>query len=284
MEGTATPIVSIRNLRFSYDNKQIFSDLSLDIQHGKTIGLLGMNGTGKSTLLYLMCGLLRAKKGKLFYKDLKISENNAKMLEDVFLVPEEFTLPKISIEKYARLNAPFYPRFSSELMHSSLSLFGIDEHSRFDKLSMGQKKKAFIAFAIATNTSLLLMDEPTNGLDIPSKTMFRNVISQSANEQRTIIISTHQVHDIESLLNHVIIIDNMELLLNEDISRISEKLKFSAVQGSFPPNDALYSQPFGGGVSVVSQNINGESSSVDVEVLFNAVLSNRDAIKQIFNN
>lgn len=283
MGNTATPIVSIQNLRFSYDNKQIFNNLSLDIQNGKTIGLLGMNGTGKSTLLYLICGLLRAKKGKLFYKDLKISDNSVNMLEDIFLVPEEFTLPKISIEKYAKLNAPFYPRFSAELLHSSLSLFGLNEQARLDRLSMGQKKKAFIAFAIATNTSLLLMDEPTNGLDIPSKAMFRNVVSQVADSQRTIIISTHQVHDIESLLDHVIIIDNSELLLNEDISRISEKLKFSAVQGSFPPSDALYSQPFNGGASVISRNSDGQPSSVDVEVLFNAVLSNRDAIKHIFN-
>ena len=85
---------------------------------------------------------------------------------------------------------------------------------------MGQKKKVFMSFALATGTRFLLMDEPTNGLDIPSKSQFRKVIANNMTEDRTLIISTHQVHDVESLLDHIIIMNQSQLLLDASISNI----------------------------------------------------------------
>lgn len=221
-------MVEIDRITFGYVGKRaLFDGFSLTLGAGNVVGLLGKNGTGKSTLLYLMCGLLRPRRGKIVFKGMDVGGNPSAMLRDVFLVPEEFTLPDISIGQYVRLNAPFYPRFSEEILRSCLSDFELDGDVRLGELSMGQKKKAFMSFALAANTSLLLMDEPTNGLDIPSKGQFRKVVSEGMNDGRTIVVSTHQVADIARLLSHIVIIDGSRLLLDMSVGDIVEKLGFS---------------------------------------------------------
>ena len=221
-------MIEIDRLSFGYGRKRLlFDGFSLRLGAGNVVGLLGKNGTGKSTLLYLLCGLLRPKSGKIEFKGMDVSFHPTEMLNDVFLVPEEFSLPDIRITEYVKLNSPFYPRFSEETLRSCLSDFELEDDLRLAELSMGQKKKAFMSFALATNTSLLLMDEPTNGLDIPSKSQFRKVVSEGMNEGRTIVVSTHQVADIASLLSHIVIIDGSRLLLDMSVRDITEKLGYS---------------------------------------------------------
>ena len=215
-------------MSFGYGRKRsLFDGFSLRLGAGNVVGLLGKNGTGKSTLLYLVCGLLRPRKGRILFKGMNVGGHPSEMLSDVFLVPEEFSLPDIRISQYIKLNSPFYPCFSDETLRRCLSDFELEGDLRLGELSMGQKKKAFMSFALATNTSLLLMDEPTNGLDIPSKSQFRKVVSDGMNEGRTIVVSTHQVADIASLLNHIVIIDDSRLLLDMSVSDITEKLGYS---------------------------------------------------------
>ena len=152
-------MIEIENITFGYKKKKpIFSNFSLELEQGKVYGLLGQNGTGKSTLLYSLSGLLFPQKGEVKYSGQAVSKRLPSVLQDVFIVPEEFELPDISIEKYVRINSPFYPKFDKKMMYEYLKCFDMPTDIHLGALSMGQKKKVFMSFALATNTSLLLMD------------------------------------------------------------------------------------------------------------------------------
>ena len=280
-----TRMIEVENLSFSYGRRKsmVLEDFSMKLDKGSVYGLLGKNGTGKSTLLYLMAGLLRPQTGNVLYKGVDVKKRYPDTLQDMFLVPEEFTLPNVSLKQYVKLNAPFYPNFSDELLNACLRDFDMNEDIHLGELSMGQKKKAFMCFALATNTSLLMMDEPTNGLDIPSKSQFRKVIASGMSDDKAVIISTHQVRDIDSLLDHVLIMDGTKLLLNESVSAICEKLYFAEQGMNEPTEGALYVQPSVQGNSVILPNEYGEDSKLNLEVLFNAMLAERERMQQLFN-
>lgn len=281
-----TTMIEVKNLSFSYGRKKqkVFDDFSLTLSEGAVYGLLGKNGTGKSTLLYLMTGLLRPQGGKVFYKGIDVSLRYPLTLQDMFLVPEEFMLPSVSLRQYVKLNAPFYPRFSQEQLHACLRDFDMNEDIHLGELSMGQKKKAFVCFALATNTSLLVMDEPSNGLDIPSKSQFRKVIASGMTDEKSVIISTHQVRDIDSLLDHVVIIDGTRVLLNASVKEICNKLYFAEQGMNEPTDSALYVQPSMQGNSVILPNDYKEETKLNLEVLFNAMLAEREKMQKMFND
>ena len=278
-------MMNVNQVSFGYGRKKakVLEGFSMNLEKGSVYGLLGKNGTGKSTLLYLMAGLLRPQSGQILYKGVEVTKRYPETLQDMFLVPEEFALPNVSLKQYVQLNAPFYPRFSDELLKACLRDFDMNEDIHLGELSMGQKKKAFMCFALATNTSLLLMDEPSNGLDIPSKSQFRKVIASGMTDDKAVIISTHQVRDIDSLLDHVLIMDGSRLLLNESVASICDRLYFAEQGMNEPTEDALYVQPSVQGNSVILPNTYHEDSKLNLEVLFNATLAEREKIQQIFN-
>ena len=278
-------MMNVNQVSFSYGRKKakVLDGFSMNLEKGSVYGLLGKNGTGKSTLLYLMAGLLRPQSGHILYKGVEVTKRYPETLQDMFLVPEEFALPNVSLKQYVQLNAPFYPRFSDELLKACLRDFDMNEDIHLGELSMGQKKKAFMCFALATNTSLLLMDEPSNGLDIPSKSQFRKVIASGMTDEKAVIISTHQVRDIDSLLDHVLIMDGSRLLLNESVASICDRLYFAEQGMNEPTEDALYVQPSVQGNSVILPNTYHEDSKLNLEVLFNATLAEREKIQQTFN-
>ena len=278
-------MIDVNQVSFSYGRKKskVLDGFSMQLEKGAVYGLLGKNGTGKSTLLYLMAGLLRPQTGKVCYQGVDVTLRRPSTLQDMFLVSEEFALPSVSLKQYVKLNAPFYPNFSDELLRSCLRDFDMNEDIHLGELSMGQKKKAFMCFALATNTSLLMMDEPSNGLDIPSKSQFRKVIASGMTDEKAVIISTHQVRDIDSLLDHVLIMDRSELLLNESVSNICEKLYFAEQSMNEPTDNALYVQPSVQGNSVILPNTSGEESKMNLEVLFNAMLAGRVKMQAMFN-
>ena len=274
-------MIAINDLKFNYAKHEVFDNLSLTFNEGKIYGLLGLNGAGKSTLLYLMSGLLFADKGKIEFNGYDVTKRNPNALADMFLVPEEFELPKVTFEKYVKLNAPFYPKFSRETLDKCLSGFNMDINIRLDKLSMGQKKKAFMCFALAANTSLLIMDEPTNGLDIPSKSQFRQVVSSCMNDERTIIISTHQVSDVQNLIDHITIINDKKCVFDYSVIDITEKLCFTTEKIENP----LFTQEvFGGQLSVCKRQNANDETPLNIELLFNAVLADSGKINQVFTN
>lgn len=277
-------MIKAEHLTFGYGkNKQVFNDFNLEIEKGKIVGLLGKNGTGKSTLLYIICGLLKPSHGNVTIKGIDIRKRLPQTLSDIYLVPEEFDLPNLSMKQFVKLNSGFYPDFSNETLNTCLNDFDLGMDINLGELSMGQKKKAYMCFALATNTSLLLMDEPTNGLDIPSKSQFRKVIASGMTDEKTIIISTHQVRDIDRLLDHITIIDGTEVLLDKSVKEITDRLYFCEQSMNEPTDGVLFIQPSVQGNSIIMENIFGEENPMNLEVLFNAILAERNKIQEVFN-
>jgi ABC-2 type transport system ATP-binding protein len=261
----------------------LLKNFSLSLEKGKVYGLLGKNGVGKSTLLYLMSGLLTPQSGKVTYYGTDVRKRLPITLEDIFLVPEEFELPSVSLTDYVKLNAKFYPRFSQEDMATYLRYFEMDSDVHLNALSMGQKKKAYMSFALATNTSLILMDEPTNGLDIPGKSQFRKFIATGLTENKAIVMSTHQVRDIDKIIDHVLIMDNSRMLLNESITKITEKLLFLESDKQELIEKAIFSSPSLQSHYLILPNRSTEESEINLEVLFCAVSDVPERMAQIFN-
>ena len=233
-------MIEVKNIKFKYAGQGdlVFDDFSLTLEANNIYGLLGKNGTGKSTLLYLIAGLLRPRTGTVCFDSVETRLRRPETLQEIFIVPEEFDLPAMSLERYVRINEPFYPHFSREVLEACLKDFELSTDVKLNALSMGQKKKVFMSFALAAGTRLLLMDEPTNGLDIPSKSQFRKVVAQYMTEERTLIISTHQVHDVESLLDHILILSQQKLLPRWQ--RFSRSTRLSIAR---PTRWAMYSMP-----------------------------------------
>ena len=266
-------MIEVQHISFNYAGQkaQVFNDFSLTLEENNIYGLLGKNGTGKSTLLYLIAGLLRPKKGSVSCDGIATCRRRPETLQDIFIVPEEFDLPSMSLGQYVRINEPFYPRFSREVLENCLKDFELTADVNLGALSMGQKKKVFMSFALAAGTKLLLMDEPTNGLDIPSKSQFRKVIAQNMAEDRTLIISTHQVHDVESLLDHILILSPQKLLLNASVAEITDKYVFE-YRTPDQMDDALYAEPSLQGNAVIApRKADSAETQVNLELLFNAV-------------
>lgn len=270
-------MLNLNHVSYSYPGnpRPVISDFTMEIKPGGIYGLLGANGTGKSTLLYLMAGLLRPSSGSVSFKEQETFLRLPSTLTDVFLVPEEIELPAVTLDKYVALNAPFYEKFDRDEMNRYLEHFRLDPDIHLGRLSMGQRKKAFVAFALACNTSLLLMDEPTNGLDIPGKAEFRRAIVSAMSDDRTIIISTHQVRDLERVLDHVAIIDKKGVVLSASIAAIQSRLVFSFTTDPDEINGALWSMPVPGGYNIV--RFRGEDVSeteVNLESLFELSFAN----------
>ena len=203
---------------------------------------------------------------------MKSIDRRPEMLEEVFIVPEEFDLPSMTLDKYVSINQPFYPHFSREVLENCLNDFELPTTLSLQSLSMGQKKKVFMSFALAAGTRLLLMDEPTNGLDIPSKVQFRRVVANNMTDDRTLIISTHQVHDVESLLDHILILNQRQLLLDASVGDICDRYSFEYRTPGSAADSVLYSEPSVQGEAViVPRNPDKVETPLNLELLFNAV-------------
>jgi ABC-2 type transport system ATP-binding protein len=266
-------MIEIENLNYKYAGSKhnIFEDFNLSLKEDCIYGLLGKNGMGKSTLLYLISGLLFPKSGNIRFDGVETSLRRSDILGEIFFVPEEYELPAMSLDAYVKLNEPFYPRFSREVLNECLKDFELPSSMKLNALSMGQKKKVFMSMALASGTKLLLMDEPTNGLDIPSKSQFRKVIARNMSEDRTMIISTHQVHDVESLLDHILILDHSQLLLNASVGDICDRYTFEYRSPGEMGDDVIYAEPSLQGNAVITKRGDGEETTMNLELLFNAV-------------
>lgn len=277
-------MLKVENLTFGYSRKKppVLSDFSLSLGSGGVYGLLGRNGAGKSTLLYLIAGALTPQKGEVIFKGQNTRRRLPVTLSDIFIVPEEFTLPNVSLDEFVKLNAPFYPNFSMDDLKRHIATFDLSTTDNLGALSMGQKKKAYMCFALAANTSLLLMDEPTNGLDIPGKSSFRRFIASAMTDERTVVISTHQVRDIDRLLDHIIIMDNHRVLFDKSVDEIMNRLRFVVTDDKAVLADALYTQPGIGGTNAILRNLTGEDTALNLESLFELSLSNPELLTSQF--
>jgi ABC-2 type transport system ATP-binding protein len=289
---TSETKLSVENVDFGYRKGKmlLFDNLSLTLMHGGIYGLIGLNGAGKSSLIYLMSGLLTPQNGDVILDGVNVRRREPGTLSEIYVVPEEYDLPNMTISRYVAVNAPFYPRFSSTDMEQYLHLFDMDgfigtgprSKTKMHELSMGQKKKIFMSFALATHASVILMDEPTNGLDIPGKSQFRKIIAAGAGDNQIILISTHQVHDVEALLDHVIMIHDSKILLNASMTEISSALSFVESDDKSVQKMSIASIPTHRGSLYLLPNTTGDETEVDLELLFYGVLNNPDAIASLF--
>ncbi|MCL2414209.1 MAG: ABC transporter ATP-binding protein [Bacteroidales bacterium] len=276
-------MIKIQNLSFHYKASQpVYSGLSMDLKPGNIYGLLGENGVGKTTLLKLISGLLFPNKGDVSTFDFEAKKRYPEMLGKIYFLPETYTLPKIKMSEYVKLYASFYSRFDHQKLAEYVDVFSLSKTKKLSEFSHGQQKKWLLAFGFATNTELLLMDEPTNGLDIPSKGLFRQLLAEVADDQKTIIISTHQVRDLENLIDPIIILEHNQVLLNNSIEEISQKLKFVLQENK--SENTLFSEQAIGGFLCVEPNSDNTESKVNIELLFNAAINNKDLFKKIFIN
>ena len=279
-------MITLKNLDFSYKKTTVFKNISLEFKEGNVYGLLGENGVGKTTLLKLICGLQFPNAGICKVDEFIPQERNPYFLQNIFYLPEEVITENTTPESFINKLGVFYPRYDYSYFLKLMNELEVDRTKKFDAMSYGQKKKSLLACALSLRTDYLLLDEPTNGLDIPSKALFRKVILQhsidDANNVPTIIISTHQVKDVENLIDPIVILDHDEVLLNATFEEISSKLYFD--YSSEKSDDALYTEMIPGGYINVLPNKFEMESKVNVEALFNAVRNNKKKIKEIFNN
>ena len=273
-------MITIENTSYGYkSNPFIFNNISLKIGNG-IYGLLGENGAGKTTLMHLICGLLFPKNGKCSIDGRNTAERQSGALNRYFFLPEEMQMPTESIVSFAARHSVFYPHFNQEEFELNLEELKIDRKQKLSSISYGQQKKAMLAYAFALHTPYTLLDEPTNGLDITSRQALKRIISRSMDDDSTLLISTHQAHDFENLLDHLIILGKGEILLNRSLDEISNRLLFARTD--ILPEERIYSEENLSGYFSIIPNEDGEENTPDIELLYKAVLQQPEKIKSMF--
>jgi len=252
------------------------------MEAGNIYGLLGKNGAGKTTLLKIIAGLLFPKEGQATVMGYTPKERHPDFLADLYFIHEELYIPELTVQAYENLYAPFYPRFDYAQFDAHLNEFGLTKDKKMTAFSYGQKKKVLLSFGLASNCRLLILDEPTNGLDIPSKSQFRKLLATSITDDRAFIISTHQVRDMSNLIDPIIILENGKIIFQENIMDVTQKLSFSIQNSLSKPEGTLYDERVPGGYRIVAENFDGDETDVDIEALFNTVVTNKEKITHLF--
>ncbi|MGV3686463.1 MAG: ATP-binding cassette domain-containing protein [Daejeonella sp.] len=273
-------MLELANVDFGYNKELLFSKLNLSLANGHIYGLLGKNGAGKTTLLKNIVGLAYPRNGFSKLNGKITSDRTPEVLQNISFIAEEIYVPPLTARQFLKKTAGFYPNFNTEEFFRNLEIFDVEPDVRMDRLSYGQQKKIMITFALATNTDLLVMDEPTNGLDIPSKVQFRKIIASSLTENRIIIISTHQVRDLDNLIDAVIILHEREIVLSSKVDQIGERVSFGVIHAE-DELDVLYQEEGINGQHAIVVNPGRDYGNVDLELLFNAITNNTPALLEI---
>ncbi len=267
-------MINIQKLTFRYKKQDaLFTDLSFQQGNGSITGLLGKNGAGKSTLLQLISGLLKPQTGSVQINGFKPFDRLPDFLADIYMVSEEFSFPSITIGLYIKATASLYPKFDYEKMNNILQEFELDRKKNLNGLSHGQRKKFLIAFALSTNCSLLILDEPTNGLDIPSKSLFRKILVSSVSDEQLVLISTHQVKDIETIIDTIVVLDEGKIVYNETVFDISQQWQFKTVTTLSGLENPIYQEKCLGGHRIIMPADELGETEIDIELLFNAIIN-----------
>ena len=275
-------MIKIQNLAFSYGKTEVLRGITMDLEPGKIYGLLGENGVGKTTLLTLLCGLKKTQDGTISADGHDPYKREPALLQDQYYLPDEVAPVNDRALAWGKATGKFWPRFSPDTFSKILQEFEVDPQQKMNAMSAGQLKKTYIAFALASGVHFLYLDEPTNGLDIPSKAQFRSALMKYTREDATIVISTHQVRDLENIIDPIIILDRRDVLLNATLEQIADKLYFD--YGTTLHPEALYSEQLPGGFIQVLPNTEKADSKVNIEALFNTVHKHKDFVKNLFNH
>ncbi len=275
-------MIEIKDLAFSYGKTPILKSITTTLEEGRIYGLLGENGVGKTTLLTLLCGLKKVCSGSITTDGENPFDRTPTLLQNQFYLPDEVLPVAMKAECFAKERGAFWPDYDHSKFLEIMKEFENDPAKKMNQMSAGQLKKTYISLALACDCKYIFMDEPTNGLDIPSKTQFRSAIMKYTSDDSTIVISTHQVRDLENIIDPIIILDRQDVLLNASVEEITSKLYFDYGTQLHP--ESLYSEQLPGGFIQVYPNSTGEDSKINVEALFNAVHKNKELIKGMFSN
>ena len=286
-------MVDLQGITFGYSKgERLFDRLDLALTPGNVYGLLGRNGAGKTTLLRLMAGLLFAKEGSARVAGEEVRRRTPSFLRELYFVPEEFHTPAVSPLALARLYGVFYPRFDHAAMARHLADLEVDPERSMTRMSYGQKKKVLLAFAVATRCRLLMLDEPTNGLDIPAKGQFRRLLAGAAADDRVIVVSTHQVRDLEHLIDPIVILEEGRIVFHHSVEEISRALAVREAAAVGPPDDgeAIYVEPGAGiggaaaarALMAAAGDTTLAETDVDLELLFNSVVTDHRRVAAAF--
>lgn len=270
----------IKNLKFSYGQNTVLDNISLALEPGRIYGLLGENGVGKTTLLTLLCGLKKPQEGSIVINGMDPYDRQPQLLEDQYYLPDEVAPVNEIASSWAKRTGAFWPKFNMDSFTELMNIFEVDPEKKMSKMSAGQLKKTYVAFALSCGARYIYMDEPTNALDIPGKAQFRSAIMKYTSEDSTIVISTHQVRDLENIIDPIVILDKNAVLLNASLEEISSKLYFD--YGTQLHTESLYTEQLPGGFIQVYPNSEGVDSKVSVEALFNAAHKNKEFITNLF--
>ena len=274
-------MIQIENLSFEYKKTRLYQQFNLQLSEPGVYGVFGRNGSGKSTLLKLLAGLLFPQKGKIEVRGFSPGKRDPDFLSQIYIVPEEFHLPNLTAQQLSSTQSVFYPKFSHEAFKEYLSIFEITNNQYFDQMSLGQKKKAAMAFALATFTPVLLLDEPTNGLDILGRDQFKLIMSRPEQRERLVLISTHQAHDLERIMSHILFIDSATLALSATMKELSSALKMGVTQSAEELNviaEVIYHEAIGLQYAYVARNTSSVESPVNLELLYKALSLQKNGI------
>ena len=276
-------MLELKGLRFGYGREPLFRDTDLTLRPGAIYGLLGLNGAGKSTLLRLIAGLLFPASGRMRVLGHEPARRKPAFLSSLFMLPEELNVPGITDREYITVRAPFYPTFDRARMERHLEELEVPRGRKLTELSQGQKKKFLLSFGLATNAPLIMLDEPTNGLDIPSKGLFRRLVAEALEDDRTFVVSTHQVRDVETLIDAILVLHEGKVLFHGSVSEVSAGLRFSLEPGRPDVNDAglLYAEATVGGFASVWNDPNAGDGHLDLEMFFKAAIARPDAFASL---
>ncbi len=280
-------MIQINNLSFYYKKKKpILSNLDFSLEQGKIYGLFGINGSGKTTLLHALCGMNFPKEGSITVNEYQPKQRTSNFLQQLFFVPDAVELPKMRLERFVNIYSVYYPSFSEKELRNYLNIFNIDLLQKLGDMSFGQQKKFHLAFAMACNTKVLLLDEPTNGLDIPSKDQFRKLMLQSMKDDKIVIISTHQARDLDQIIDHVLVLHDEHILVNQGLNELSKKIKYSTYENIDDINKSLvlnYKTSLKG-VEVLEKNIDNDFTDFPIEFFIHTCIEKPIEIKEILTH
>ena len=214
-------LLECKNLCKSFDNKEILKNVNLTIPRGKIIGLLGKNGTGKTTLIKLINDLLTPSKGEILINGKKVGVESKKIIS---YLPERTYLDKsMTVEQVLEYFSDFYDNFDKEKAIKLLKILDLDLNQKLSKMSKGMQEKVQLVLVMSRKADLYILDEPLGGVDPATRDYILDTILTNFNEGASVIISTHLISDVERILDEVIFINDGKIILTSDSDELRKK-------------------------------------------------------------
>ena len=265
-------ILQANAIRHSYGGEQpVLAGVDLTVKQSGITGLCAPNGEGKTTLLKIIAGLQFPAAGSLSVLGQTPAERPLDLLQRIYFLPSEPYFPKWTPRKIASYYGPFYPNFNNQLYLETLQEFRVDPNRPLDRVSFGQKRRAQLAFALATRTQLLLLDEPTTGLDIQGKDQFRRTLISGTEAGQTIIIATHLLNEIAPVLDHVIVLHGGKIHAHLSLELAQNFYSFNLTTQPLPYGDKGYARRVPGGWLTVHADGREGNAAFDLETLYLAL-------------